>query len=155
MLLQYSIFLQVPPPRQPSNGNIPTRPPLPPGVNEIPPLVHDISKTESAGTNHLSADSPVFEIPQESFNVIKSTRRPQMTSTTTTTRPTDTQSGPGNCVWAVVSCCSASSTDVPENCFEQRGCPGPFWDRSPCDSDFAKSAIEKALEYYNQGRRRQ
>ncbi|VEN59760.1 unnamed protein product [Callosobruchus maculatus] len=72
------------------------------------------------------------------------------TSATTTTVPPSTTSrpGPSNCVWAVVSCCSVTTNAVPESCFEQRGCPGPFWGASPCDSDFAKAAIEAALKYY-------
>ncbi|XP_066149790.1 uncharacterized protein hdly isoform X2 [Euwallacea fornicatus] len=59
-------------------------------------------------------------------------------------------SGPSNCVWAIVSCCSATSpTATPHNCFEQRGCPGPFWGNSPCSGEFAKAAIATALDYYD------
>ncbi|KAL1512875.1 hypothetical protein ABEB36_002386 [Hypothenemus hampei] len=57
--------------------------------------------------------------------------------------------GPSNCVWAIISCCSAADpSSVPLNCFEQRGCPGPFWGSSPCQGDFARSAIQAATNYY-------
>ncbi|XP_072385738.1 uncharacterized protein hdly isoform X2 [Diabrotica undecimpunctata] len=75
--------------------------------------------------------------------------RPTTPRTTTTTRRTPTTDGPSNCVWAVVSCCSANSDMYPEACFEQRGCPGPFWGDSPCGTEFAKAAVESALKYYN------
>lgn len=65
------------------------------------------------------------------------------------TTPTNLLSGPSKCAWAVVSCCSDASTKTPDYCFEERGCPGPFWDRSPCESDFAKAAIKRALKFYN------
>ncbi|XP_066246074.1 uncharacterized protein hdly isoform X2 [Euwallacea similis] len=59
-------------------------------------------------------------------------------------------SGPSNCVWAIVSCCSATSpTSTPHNCFEQRGCPGPFWGNSPCGGEFARAAIAAAVQYYD------
>lgn len=99
----------------------------------------DFSESVSVGTSTVQ--------PQKVLRV-------QVTKTTTAlATPTSTTqmnlSNPSNCAWAVVSCCSASSTEVPESCFEARGCPGPFWDRSPCESDFAKAAIKRALEYYN------
>lgn len=74
--------------------------------------------------------------------------RARTTTTTTTSAPSTTQ-GPSNCVWAVVSCCSAETNVYPERCFEQRGCPGPFWSGSPCDTEFAKAAVAAALKYYN------
>lgn len=107
---------------------IPTRVPKVSGITEFPPLIHDISR----GTNALAA---------ESDDVV-----PAPASRITTVAPP--KAGPSNCAWAIVSCCSASSTNVPDSCFEQRGCPGPFWGMSPCQSEFAKSAIESALNYY-------
>lgn len=154
------------PPRRPQparpqqNGQessvIPTRPPRPKLTPGVPPLVHQIN---NSGKIPLNA---VEETPENEAAVNKvfgpPPSRPQQSATTvpsrTTTasnRQTTTRRGspaPSNCVWAVVSCCSATSTKVAEACFEQRGCPGPFWDRSPCESDFAQAAINKALEYY-------
>lgn len=107
---------------------IPTRAPKPSGSSESPPLVHDINR----GTNALSVEQDV----KESVSVARlSTAAP---------------AGPSNCAWAIVMCCSASSRDAPANCFEQKGCPGPFWGASPCDSEYAKAAIASALNYYEQ-----
>ncbi|CAG9773039.1 unnamed protein product [Ceutorhynchus assimilis] len=69
---------------------------------------------------------------------------------TTTIKPA-VPSGPSNCVWAIISCCSVGNpAEVSQNCFEQRGCPGPFWGDSPCTGEFAKAAISSAVNYYNQ-----
>ncbi|XP_018574878.1 uncharacterized protein LOC108913748 [Anoplophora glabripennis] len=107
---------------------IPTRFPKVSDTTEFPPLIHDISK----GSNALAAESEDVEsAPASRITTIAPPR-----------------AGPSNCAWAIVSCCSASSTRVPDSCFEQRGCPGPFWGMSPCDSEFAKSAIASALNYY-------
>ncbi|XP_031338550.1 uncharacterized protein LOC116167346 [Photinus pyralis] len=57
-------------------------------------------------------------------------------------------SQPSRCVWAIISCCSASSNTVSYDCFEQLGCNGPFWDNSPCDGGFARPAISTAMNYY-------
>ncbi|KAG5893512.1 hypothetical protein JTB14_017222 [Gonioctena quinquepunctata] len=129
----------------------PTRPPRPQRLPEFPPPVHDIGR----GTNMLAADDeddePPYIAPAAEFRPIQPAR--QTPVTTTTQRPpagVQIPSGPSNCVWAVISCCSAANNVVQENCFEQRGCPGPFWDRSPCDSDFARAAIATAMKYYNQ-----
>nr|CAI5821207.1 unnamed protein product [Callosobruchus analis] len=85
---------------------------------------------------------------QSSCQLITKFRTTTTTTTTTVPPTTSSRPGPSNCVWAVVSCCSVTTNAVPESCFEQRGCPGPFWGASPCDSDFAKAAIEAALKYY-------
>lgn len=55
---------------------------------------------------------------------------------------------PSRCVWAIISCCSASSNTVSYDCFEQLGCTGAFWDNSPCESEFARAAISTAMNYY-------
>ncbi|XP_031338545.1 uncharacterized protein LOC116167343 isoform X1 [Photinus pyralis] len=55
---------------------------------------------------------------------------------------------PSRCVWAIISCCSASSNTVSYDCFEQLGCNGAFWDNSPCDSEIARAAISTAMNYY-------
>lgn len=148
----------------------PTRPPRPKTTTETPSLIHDINagkiplnaldeskETEAAIENIFgNADdyNPMLSRPFKeskpqagsSFNSRKTISPPRTTTVPTST--TTIKEDPSNCVWAVVSCCSAVSTNVAEACFEQRGCPGPFWDRSPCESDFAKAAINKALEYY-------
>lgn len=147
---------------------VPTRPPRPPTIVN-PPLVHDIE----SGTNQLSAideidfprppERPSRPRPISTTTAAPATRRTTTTRTTLRPRPSSTsapkspnnglgQLGPSNCVWAVVSCCSAATNIAPEGCFEQRGCPGPFWDKSPCDKEFADSAIQRALEFYGQGR---
>lgn len=113
------------------NDNIiPTRAPKPSSPTDTPPLVHDINM----GTNALATDAEV----KESAPVLR----------ITTAAPA--RSGPSNCSWAIVMCCSVSSRDPPENCFEQKGCPGPFWGPSPCDSEYAKVAVASALNYYEQ-----
>ncbi|KAJ8926171.1 hypothetical protein NQ314_021478 [Rhamnusium bicolor] len=122
--------------QRPSNI-VPTRPTRPPSMADFPPLVHDVN---NSGTNILAAESQSAE---DSISNIFS-RPPQRTT------PRPAVSGPSNCVWAIISCCSAANNAVPDSCFEQRGCPGPFWGSSPCDSDYAKAAISAALNYYNQ-----
>ncbi|CAH1099725.1 unnamed protein product [Psylliodes chrysocephalus] len=139
-------------------SNVPTRPPPPPkSAQDYPPLVHDPQDT---GTIHLSAqdEDTINEIfNQDTFRTTQAPprtlaprpQRPQRPRTTTVP-PVQGPSGPSNCVWAVVSCCSAATNVYPEKCFEQRGCPGPFWGSSPCDTEFAKAAVDAALNYYNQ-----
>ncbi|XP_056642186.1 uncharacterized protein LOC130448722 isoform X2 [Diorhabda sublineata] len=101
---------------------------------------------------HLSAADE--NMMREIFKIrpTQSAQQPPRTIPTTTTStppPTQDPPGPSNCVWAVVSCCSADTNVYPERCFEQRGCPGPFWGGSPCDTEFAKAAVAAALKYYN------
>lgn len=103
-------------PQQPSVK--PTRLPATAILPSRPPLVHDVSQSQSES-------DPAQTVPET------------------------LQSSPSNCVWAIISCCSATSITPPQNCFEQRGCPGPFWGNSPCHSDFARTAIAAAVEYYN------
>lgn len=100
---------------------VPTRPPSAAAPNR-PPLLHALeSNQEEAKENRRASQN-----------------QPQ------------SQAGPSNCVWAIVSCCSsADPNSPPQNCFEQRGCPGPFWGNSPCTSSFAKAALDAALSYYN------
>lgn len=108
---------------QPQQSSVrPTRPPSAAILPPRPPLVHD-------GNQPQSAPLPPQAVTEEA---------PEML-----------QSSPSNCVWAIISCCSATSTTPSQNCFEQRGCPGPFWGNSPCHSDFARTAIALAVEYYN------
>lgn len=98
----------------------------------IPPLVHnEIARNDTF--NNLAANPPA-------------------TSTTTTTVLPAAQAAPSRCVWAIVSCCAASSADVSYACFEQLGCSGAFWDNSPCDSEFARAAIDSAMKYYDSSR---
>ncbi|BAO49522.1 hypothetical protein [Alphaentomopoxvirus acuprea] len=52
------------------------------------------------------------------------------------------------CGWAIINCCVPGSNSVNHNCFERMGCPGPFWDSSPCDNVYVKYAIKLALNYY-------
>lgn len=100
----------------------PTRLPKPQSET-LPPLLHvDTDK----GTNQLSVDQPEVPPPEA-----------------------PPRQGPSNCVWAIVNCCSVSNPRVVEACFEQRGCPGPFWGKSPCEGDFARAALENTLNYYN------
>ncbi|KAJ8953770.1 hypothetical protein NQ318_015428 [Aromia moschata] len=124
-----------------SVGVVPTRLPIasaaPSMQQGFPPLVHDVVND----TNSLA----LGESSQESS--ASSSFLPAPPSALSTPRPSPT--GPSNCVWAIVTCCSASSNTAPVNCFEQRGCPGPFWGSSPCESNYAKAAIEAALNYYS------
>ncbi|KAK9875191.1 hypothetical protein WA026_005983 [Henosepilachna vigintioctopunctata] len=106
----------------------PTRKPQS-GPKTFPPLVHKDVSDESS-SNQISTES---------------NRRP----ITTTEAPSRAPPGPSRCVWAIVSCCSTSSKAVSINCFEQFGCSGPFWDVSPCETEYAKAAIESALNFYN------
>ncbi|XP_065156790.1 uncharacterized protein hdly isoform X1 [Atheta coriaria] len=64
------------------------------------------------------------------------------------TQPSRAQ--PSRCVWAIISCCQGNNQNISYSCFEQLGCTGAFWDKSPCDSDFAKAAVDIALQYYSQ-----
>ncbi|XP_060526534.1 uncharacterized protein LOC132702113 [Cylas formicarius] len=101
-----------------SEETVPTRPSVANSV--LPPLVHG-PKRQGAQSESASGSVAPSRVP----------------------------SGPSDCVWAIISCCSVSDPRIiPENCFEQRGCAGPFWGTSPCESDFAKAAIESAVNYY-------
>lgn len=159
------------PTRPPRPKSTTETPPLVHQINggKIPLNAIDESQETAAAIDTIFAKPEEFNPPPPSFQrpvqafPTRTTSTPIRTTTATpftsspqrtTTAPSRTTTrrvepaGPSNCVWAVVSCCSAASTKVAEACFEQRGCPGPFWDRSPCDSDFAKAAINTALEYY-------
>lgn len=118
----------------------PTRRTRKPGQRTtFPPLVHnEVSRNDTFLNLAAGAPSP----------------RTTTTTTTTTTAepPPSNQSGPSRCVWAIISCCAASSADVSYACFEQLGCSGAFWDNSPCDSEFSKAAIDSAMKYYDSGR---
>ncbi|XP_030755604.1 uncharacterized protein LOC115881977 [Sitophilus oryzae] len=110
---------------QNENEPIPTRSPIPSAP--LPPLQHEGTTNENAPPAAAAIARP------------QSTPSPQV--------------GPSNCVWAIVTCCSASNPkDVSNTCFEQRGCPGPFWGSSPCESDFARGAIAAAMNYYSSGK---
>lgn len=112
---------------QPQQSSVrPTRPPSAAILPPRPPLVHDGNQPQS----EISAPLPPQAVAEEAPGMLQ-------------------QSSPSNCVWAIISCCSATSTTPSQNCFEQRGCPGPFWGNSPCHSDFARTAIALAVEYYN------
>lgn len=132
-----------------------------------PPLVHSMGG-QSSGANNLSP------IPSASQGFLTTTRppvndffeaqtpvfvnRPPRTSTTQRPtpppqQPTRPRQQPSNCVWAIIYCCSGSSTDYSSQCFEQNNCSGFFWDASPCETDFAKAALASASNYYsNNGR---
>lgn len=133
-------------------GKIPTRLPKGKLTTETPLLFHKGDKTRvpqnSIDTSRKETDAAIDSIfgKEDGYRTTPAPA-PAATTTTTTTRK-EGLLGPGDCVWAVVSCCSAGSTNVADACFEQRGCPGPFWGTSPCDSQFARDAIKAALEYY-------
>ncbi|EEZ98098.1 DNA-directed RNA polymerase II subunit RPB1 [Tribolium castaneum] len=112
--------------QRPGTGAVPTRKPRPSRPRTPPPLVHN--PTDPEGFAKESEDS----------------NQPSTTVSTPQFRPNE----PSRCVWAIISCCSSTS-EVSYDCFEQRGCPGAFWDKSPCDNEFAQAAIEAALNYYN------
>lgn len=115
---------------------VPTRRTKRPGQRTtFPPLVHN-EMDRNDTFNNLAANPPP----------------PSRTTTTTTTVPPPAQAAPSRCVWAIVSCCAASSADVSYACFEQLGCSGAFWDNSPCDSEFARAAIDSAMKYYDSSR---
>ncbi|XP_046671446.1 uncharacterized protein LOC124361440 [Homalodisca vitripennis] len=58
------------------------------------------------------------------------------------------EEGPSKCTWAIVACCSPGNRNVRYNCFELLGCPGFFFDNSPCDPEIVMAAANAALEYY-------
>lgn len=117
---------------------IPTRRTRRPGQRTtIPPLVHNEVARNDTFIN-LAASPPL------------AAALPSKTLTTTTT-PVPLSS-PSRCVWAIVSCCTATSADISYACFEQLGCSGPFWDNSPCDSELARAAIDRAMQYYGSAR---
>lgn len=117
-------------PRRPSTQRTPAQPTRRPMVatSTFPPLVHKDTNT-TKNVNDMSVDSE-----NEIATIPPSIPRPQ---------------GPSKCVWAIVSCCSTASREVSYECFDQLGCGGPFWDVNPCDSEYAKAAIQTALNYYN------
>ncbi|KAI4459696.1 hypothetical protein MML48_6g00012934 [Holotrichia oblita] len=129
------------PARPEDNDIVPTRKPST-KTSTFPPLLHDSNPTSAP-----ALDAPPQALPPQPTvpPMVQTTRR--STRPLTTTAATSIQ--PNNqCVWAIVNCCSAGSRVVSASCFERLGCPGPFWDNSPCESQFAKRAIQFALNYY-------
>lgn len=120
----------------------PTRRTRRPGVKPTPPPLIRRPDVRSNNTivNMLFSGRPEV-VPQ---SLLPPQRAPPPPRTTLSP-----SSGPSRCVWAIVSCCSATSGEVSYNCFEQLGCTGPFWDSSPCDGDFARAAIASAMRYYD------
>lgn len=118
--------------------SIPTRRTRRPGQRRttLPPLVHN-----EVTRNDTFINLAVGASPLETAAVAAPPAR-------TTTVPPPPARGLSRCVWAIVSCCAASSADVSYTCFEQLGCTGAFWDKSPCDSEFARAAIDSAMRYY-------
>lgn len=71
----------------------------------------------------------------------------------TSSQPNPTVQNPSRCVWAIVSCCSPRSNKVRHPCFELLGCPGPFWDTSPCNKGMTASAVKVIHQFYSGGKR--
>lgn len=140
----------------------PTRPPSS-GQTTLPPLVHaTVNKRPASQGNQIYFDNEApsaVMLHVESEEDEKLYVPPVVAAPASTVAPPQAaqapnevkkdNSSPGPCVWAIISCCSAASDQIRYNCFEQRGCGGAFWGRSPCDSDLTQSAIAAALNYYN------
>lgn len=137
----------------PSAGR-PTRRPRPNRPSSThPPLLHINNKAGSP--NNLSPEIPV--VPQRLPTTVRPFV-PKQTEPPFTSRPppqptrrppaTQQQQPISNCVWAIIQCCSGTTTEYSSRCFEERNCAGAFWDSSPCESDFAKAAIATASQYY-------
>ncbi|XP_022919514.2 uncharacterized protein [Onthophagus taurus] len=107
---------------------IPTRRPKPARITTVPPLIHN---------------EPTIPPPSNGGELGSRTDIEGSGSGSSPTTPR-----PSQCVWAIINCCAAGSQSVSNSCFERFACPGPFWDRSPCESDFARLAIQSALDYY-------
>lgn len=115
-----------------------------------PPVMHK-SDSPVSGVNSLSFPSEVERprvglVPPAQSNE-KPSSSPPVNNNNNNVRE------PSRCVWAIISCCTGSSQDVSYSCFEQLGCSGAFWDSSPCNSEFARAAINAAANYFN-GRRK-
>lgn len=118
-----------------------------------PPIVH--RPNPNSGVNNLAPLIPPANIrppPPFEFSTTASpppATRPsaQAAGPSSTSRPSKGRQ-PSNCVWAIISCCSGTSSSVSYSCFEQYNCVGAFWDSSPCDSDFARAAVNTAENYY-------
>lgn len=108
--------------------------------------------TRSPSTNdrpNLRPNRPIGEIPpldQNSNDLLTTTRSP----ITTTTPETTTQRQLNRCVWAIVSCCNPGNDQIRYSCFENLGCPGAFWDNSPCSREVTQAAFNAAQEFYDQ-----
>lgn len=132
-------------PRPSNSGIVPTRLPKRKQTTPIPSLIHKGTNAEGP------INAPGLSVKETESTLENVFDKPDSSKTTPVPAASITKevfSGPSLCAWAVVSCCTAGSANVVDSCFEQQGCPGPFWGNSPCDSDFAKSAINEALEYY-------
>ncbi|GJQ84588.1 hypothetical protein Trydic_g10201 [Trypoxylus dichotomus] len=125
---------------------VPTRRPNRPKTSTFPPLIHQLSPTTAPPV--VPAAAPEFD---DKISDIFGAPPPPSPALPTAQIPTTTSPIASNqCAWAIINCCSAGSMSFNTACFERLGCPGPFWDRSPCESDFAKNAIKYALEYYKE-----
>ncbi|KAG8223189.1 hypothetical protein J437_LFUL000355, partial [Ladona fulva] len=60
---------------------------------------------------------------------------------------TPTIKEPSKCVWAILGCCNPGSERVNIACFEEKGCHGNFFDRSPCRRESAANAHRIMMRY--------
>lgn len=132
--------------KSPGRDVVPTRKPLRPGrVSTIPPLFHGNRNSSQNSTSSSNRPlGPVTAVPPSSSQNTVRTEGQDASPILQSARPI----GPTACVWAIISCCSADG-QISYDCFDQRGCPGAFWDNSPCDNEFARAAIASAVNYYN------
>lgn len=63
-------------------------------------------------------------------------------------RPAPQPKAPSRCVFAIVTCCSRSNSQVRYSCFERFNCHGAFWDYNPCTPLIIDAAAEE-IEIYS------
>jgi hypothetical protein len=105
-----------------------------------PPLIHKPTDPEGVAVGEFTDAGLGAPVSNQVNRPAPSTAAPP--------RQADRPRELSRCTWAIISCCTAMA-DISYECFEQRGCPGAFWDNNPCDNEFAQAAIASALNYYN------
>lgn len=115
-----------------------------PNTSTFPPLVHNTDPHQRpANPIRTTTQRPTITIPPPPVPPANDIAQSPPSGDRGASQPQ-----PNRCAWAIINCCSAGSRTVSQSCFERLGCPGPFWDRSPCEGDFAREAIEYALNFY-------
>ncbi|XP_055376673.1 uncharacterized protein LOC129608907 [Condylostylus longicornis] len=115
--------------------------------------IHD-KDVRTDGSSSPNSINPGFS-PPGILVPIKNPNTPSQSSTSVGTGapPAVAQNentGPSNCIWAIVNCCSKSNTTIRYGCFEQIGCVGAFWDFNPCGDNWQRKAVEEAEKFFDE-----
>ncbi|KAG7169296.1 hypothetical protein Hamer_G025485 [Homarus americanus] len=66
-----------------------------------------------------------------------------------TTANTAQQQNP--CLWSIVLCCSASTQSARDNCFEEVGCTGAWFDTNLCSPEYISAVQRQIAQSFTSG----